>query len=95
MPRIMPETSERNLIPSSTALSGPLSTVPGTVVLGQIVTEALETVMLSGFVAMFWAASVTFALKLEVPTVVGVPVMAPLALRLSPEGKAPEAIDHA
>jgi hypothetical protein len=51
--------------------------------------------MLSGFEAVFWAASVTFAVKLEVPVVVGVPVMAPLALRPSPEGKVPFARDQA
>ena len=35
---MVPATSERNFTPSSTALSGPPSTTPGTVLLGQIVT---------------------------------------------------------
>ena len=38
---MLPLTSERNFTPSSTALSGPLSTVPGTVVAGQMLSGAL------------------------------------------------------
>ena len=37
---MFPFTSDWNFTPNSTALSGPLSAVPGTAVLGQMVTES-------------------------------------------------------
>ena len=52
-------------------------------------------VILSAAVAVWLAASCTFAVKLLVPTLVGVPVIAPvLALRFKPAGRVPEIIDH-
>jgi hypothetical protein len=65
---MLPATSERNFTPSSTALSGPESTTPGTVVDGQIVyeVEGVEMTILKAFVA-FCAGlpeSVTCAVKL-------------------------------
>ena len=99
MPRIVPATSERNFTPSWTALSGPLSTTPGTVLLDQIVrlVDAAVMVMLSAFV-VFCAGlleSLTCAVKLKVPAALGVPVIAPLfAFRFKPAGRAPATIDH-
>jgi hypothetical protein len=45
--------------------------------------------MLSAALAVFEPESVTFAVKLYVPAVVAVPVMAPAALRLRPGGREP------
>ena len=54
-----------------------------------VTASVLVTVMLRTAVAVFAPESVTFAVKLEVPAVVGVPVIAPAALSVSPEGSAP------
>jgi hypothetical protein len=52
--------------------------------------------MLSGCVALFEFASVTFTVKLDVPGVVGVPEMSPEdAFRVKPSGKLPSVIVHA
>jgi hypothetical protein len=52
--------------------------------------NALLIVILKGAVAVAAAKSVTFTVKLEVPVVVGLPVMAPVEeFRCSPGGKAP------
>ena len=60
---MVPATSDRNLTPSSTELSAPPSTKPGTAVLGQMVTVVgvAATVMLSALllVAAGLAESVT------------------------------------
>ena len=92
---MMPATSERNFTPSSTALSGPASTIAGTVVLGQIVCgRGASTVMLSALVAVC-ARALTWTVKFEVPVAVGVPEITPvLAVSVSPGGSAPLAIDH-
>jgi hypothetical protein len=51
--------------------------------------------MESALVAVALTLSVTLAVKLEVPPVVGVPVIAPVeATRESPAGRLPEASDH-
>jgi hypothetical protein len=53
---------------------------------GETVIDRLAEVVLAGLLE-----SVTVTVKLEVPVVVGVPVIAPLeALRLSPAGSEPE-----
>src|SRR5262249_36324962 len=44
--------------------------------------------------ALGTALSVSFSTKLDVPVAVGVPVMVPLVLSLSPAGSDPEARDH-
>src|SRR5215475_7228497 len=94
MPVMKPATSERNFTPSSTALSGPASTMAGTGLLGQIEEFPALTVMLRGFV-VFWAPAVTLTVKFAVPVAVGVPEIAPeLAASVSPVGSAPLAIDH-
>src|SRR5687768_6731002 len=96
MPRIVPATSERNLTPSSMGLSGPSSMFCGTALLGQMVIE-LPTVMLRLAVATWtgFPASLTRAVKFDVPAAVGVPEMAPvLALSTNPAGSAPAEIDH-
>lgn len=50
----------------------------------------------SAFVPEALSVSVAFAVKLEVPAVVGVPVMAPVdELRLKPAGRLPDSSDHA
>ena len=58
--------------------------------LGQIVTVegAAAIVMLSGLVKTFSAPSVTFGVKVKIPTVVGAPVIAPVLgfERVSPGG---------
>src|ERR1017187_2428787 len=100
MPVTLPATSDLNFTPSSTALSGPLSGVPGTAVLGQmlIVAGAEATVMLKALLANCWGlpASVTRALKVKIPVLVGVPVTVPLtALSARPPGRDPLAIDQA
>ena len=52
--------------------------------------------MLSGFVALFWAASCTWTVKPLVPTDMGVPEITPVfASSDKPVGSAPAAIDHA
>jgi hypothetical protein len=49
----------------------------------------------SACVATALAESITFAVKLDVPPVPGVPLMTPVeALRLSPVGREPEVIDQ-
>jgi len=50
--------------------------------------------MESAFVADAPTLSATFAVKLDVPAVVGVPVIAPPALIESPAGRLPEFTDH-
>jgi len=68
----------------------------GSVAVVTVSTGALM-VMLNAFVLVSGGLpeSVTFTVKLEVPAVVGVPVIAPvLALRLNPAGKAPLVILH-
>jgi hypothetical protein len=47
-----------------------------------------------GFVANTPKASVTLIVKLDVPTVVGIPLNTPAADRLSPFGSVPELTDH-
>jgi hypothetical protein len=51
--------------------------------------------MLSDRVAVTPDASRTLAVKLELPALVGVPVMAPSELSDSPAGKLPDAMLHA
>ena len=99
MPVTLPATSDLNFTPSSTALSGPLSAVPGTAVLGQMVTlaGAEEMVMLKALLANCWGlpASLTWAVNVKVPVLVGVPVMAPVAaLSANPPGRDPLATDQ-
>src|SRR4051812_245019 len=99
MPVILPATSDLNFTPSSTALSGPPSTVPGTVLLGQSVTDVACAliVMLNNLLTFCtgFPASVTFTVKLNVPAVVGVPLIAPLvALIANPVGRPPAVIDQ-
>ena len=78
MPRIVPATSERNFTPSCTALSGPLSTTAGTVLLDQMVTDAEAlTVMLRALVTDCAAESVSRTVKLNEPAAVGVPLIVP------------------
>lgn len=48
----------------------------------------------NGCVADRFAASVTLTVKLDVPTVVGVPVMAPLLASVRPAGRDPALTDH-
>ena len=99
---MLPATSERNFTPSSTGLSGPPSTTPGTALPGQILTVdgvAVVMVMLNGLLAVKLAllASATCTVKLKVPTVVGVPEIAPLvAFSDKPGGSDPDSpeIDH-
>lgn len=57
------------------------------------VAAALMTIC-SGCVPDRFAESVTFAVKLYVPAVVGVPVRAPLVASVSPAGSAPALTDH-
>lgn len=62
-----------------------------------IVSVAELTVMLSAFVAVCAGEpeSVPFTVKLLVPAVVGIPVIAPVAaFKFNPAGKAPVVIDH-
>ena len=78
------------MTPSCTALSGPLSTTAGTVLLGQIVTDAEEaTVMLNALVTVCDAESLSRTVKLYEPAVVGVPLIAPLVLNVRPGGSDP------
>ena len=53
---------------------------------------ATVIVMLNDCVAVCAAESVTLAVKLKEPVVVGVPEIVPAAERVSPAGKAPELI---
>ena len=50
--------------------------------------------MLSALVAVAFAESLTWTVKLLVPGVAGVPVMAPVGSRDRPVGSAPVVIDH-
>jgi hypothetical protein len=57
---------------------------------------AALTVIDSAFVAEAPTLSATFAVKLDVPVAVGVPVIAPLEATIdSPAGRLPEDIDQA
>ncbi len=58
------------------------------------VSGVAETMMLSCLVAVVPELSFTWAVKLAVPAVVGVPVMLPSVASESPAGKAPEITDH-
>ena len=95
---MMPGTSARNFTPNSAGLSGPESTTPGTVVLGQMVysTVGAAMVMLKALVAVCTGLleSVTWTVKLKVPAAVGVPEMTPLLLSVNPVGSVPLAIDQ-
>jgi hypothetical protein len=67
----------------------------GVGLLGQMLADAELTVMLSGAVALSQAADATWTVKLEVPVVVGVPEITPVAgARVSPAGNVPLAIDQ-
>src|SRR5664279_6094010 len=101
MPVTLPATSDLNFTPSSTALSGLLSAVPGTAEPGQVVTvvgaEEME-MMLKALLAICWGlpVSLTRAVKVNVPALVGAPVIAPLTvLSDTPPGRDPLAIDQA
>src|SRR5262252_7593695 len=94
MPLIAPARSDLNLTPSSTELSAPASATPG-VAFAKMVASWADTWMVNGAVAVAEAASVTFTVKLEEPTVVGVPVIAPVeAVRARPGGNAPATMDQ-
>ena len=54
-----------------------------------IVIDRLAEAVLAGLLE-----SVTVTVKLEVPEAVGVPVMAPVVLRLSPAGSEPDVSDQ-
>jgi hypothetical protein len=62
--------------------------------LAVVTVSAETTTMLSGLVAVRPLASLTLTVKLEVPAAVGVPVIAPAALRLKPGGGMPVASDQ-
>jgi hypothetical protein len=56
----------------------------------EVILRAVTTVTLNGLVAVWLEVSVTLAVKLEVPAVVGVPEIAPVAgVSDSPAGKLP------
>src|SRR5215510_1830977 len=94
MPLMVPLRSDLNLTPSSRGLSAPASANSG-VALAKMVESWADIRMLSGAVAVAEAASVTFTVKLEEPTVVGVPVIAPVeAVRARPGGNAPATMDQ-
>lgn len=60
-----------------------------------MVSVAGSMIMDSGLVALALALSVTWAVRLDVPAVVGVPVIAPVEeLSVSPGGKEPLARDQ-
>src|SRR5262249_8626573 len=89
-----PATSDWNLTPSSTALVSAPSTMAGVGLLGQSIVVEGVTVMLSALVPLC-APAVTWTVKLEVPAVVGVPEITPVAaVRVSPAGNVPLAIDQ-
>src|SRR5262249_26489393 len=94
MPVMLPATSERNLMPSSTAPGSPPSTIAGVGLDGQIMTAPAFTVMPRALVT-FWAPAVTCTVKLEVPVAVGVPEIAPVpGVSVSPAGSVPLASDQ-
>src|SRR5262249_5931635 len=94
MPVMLPATSERNLMPSSTAPGSPPSTIAGVGLDGQIMTAPAFTVMPRALVT-FWAPAVTRTVKLEVPIAVGVPEIAPVpGVSVSPAGSVPLASDQ-
>src|SRR6478609_4181397 len=92
-----PAMSGRNLTPSSTAASGPESGMPGAAVVGQIeqgqlLPLELVTAMLKARVALCCGVleSATRTVKLNVPTVLGVPLIVPVVLlSVSPVGSEP------
>jgi hypothetical protein len=55
---------------------------------------AASMMICSGFVSERLFASVTFAVKLDVPAVVGVPVITPALDSVNPAGKVPTLTDH-
>ena len=90
---MLPFTSDLNFTPSSTALSAPASTVPGTVVLVQIVrvVGAAATVMLNCLDAICWGAppSATCTVNVKVAAAEGVPLICPADVKVRPVGKVP------
>src|SRR5262249_33881981 len=93
-PVMAPVASDWNLTPSSTALGSPPSTMAGVGLDGQIIVVAGLTVMPSALVTL-WLPAVTLMVKLAVPVVVGMPAITPVAaVRVSPAGSAPLAIDQ-
>src|SRR5262249_53001303 len=94
MPVMLPATSERNLMPSSTAPGSPPSTIAGVGLDGQIMTAPAFTVMLRALVR-FGAPAARGTGKLGVPTAVGGPETAPVpGVSVSPGGGGPPASDQ-
>jgi hypothetical protein len=58
------------------------------------VSDAGAIAMLNGLVAVVPELSFTCAVNVAVPAVVGVPVILPLAAKVSPAGSAPNVNDH-
>ena len=60
-----------------------------------VVINGLDLIVICRFaVSLFWFASTTLAVNEEVPESVGVPLMTPCPLSVSPAGSAPLVIDH-
>src|SRR5579872_3208512 len=72
------------------------SAVPGTpLILNSVVGGPETTVMVRSFSAVCEAVSLTWTVNVKAPTLVGVPLRAPVvAFRDRPAGKAPVVIDH-
>src|SRR5882762_7535908 len=100
MPVMSPLLSARNVTPNSTDESGPTSATAGTAVLGQMLHGhpplAATIVILNPRAAVCTGLleSVTWTVKLPVPTVVGVPVICPLADTVKPAGRLPDCNDQ-
>ena len=73
---------------------GTLTVPPGSAA-GVVMTRLDAIFRVNGLVALTEALSVTCTVKLNVPELVGVPVIAPVAaFKLKPEGKAPVMVTH-
>src|SRR2546421_3237720 len=73
---------------------GTLTVPPGSTA-GVVMTRLDAIIRVNALVALTDALSVTCTVKLNVPELVGVPVIAPVAaFKLKPEGKAPVVMTH-
>jgi hypothetical protein len=60
-----------------------------------VITSGARLIVIdNNFVPVCEALSVTFTVKFDVPTAVGVPVIDPAVDNVSPAGNDPEAMDH-
>lgn len=79
-------------VPVAVTVNDPAVPATNVTLLALVIAGAWLTVMLSAFVALCgppMLVSVTLTVKFDVPTVVGVPLITPALLNVSPAGREP------